>query len=184
MMKTIIWKGLFYNSLEYLQISESSNTILVKSKIIGASENKKYLVEYELSIDKEWKIFNFDISLEVNNNKKKITGFKNNNEWEINGKTKTQFTNFDFIDISLTPFTNTLPIKNLRLIGNQEKEINVIYIDILADLVKPVKQKYRKNSEINYRYENIPNNFVADIEVDEFGLVKFYPKLFERITVM
>ncbi|TCC91547.1 hypothetical protein EZ428_07215 [Pedobacter frigiditerrae] len=183
-MKTIIWKGIFYNSLEYFQLSENKDAILVKSKIIGTFKDKTYLVEYSLNIDKEWKVFNFEIEFEINNSKKKINGVKNNNEWKINGKTNTQFTNFDFIDTSLSPFTNTLPIKNLRLNDSQEKEINVIYIDILEQIIEPVKQKYRKNSDINYRYENIPNDFAADIDVDEFGLVIFYPTLFKRMTTI
>lgn len=180
-MTTIIWKGILYNSLEYFQLSENGNAILAKSKIIGTHENQFYLVEYFLMIDKEWNVLSFEIEFEVNNKKKKFSGVKMNNEWVINGKIDPLYSGFEFIDISLTPFTNTLPIRKLRLSHRQEKEINVIYLNILEDYIKPVKQKYRKNSELKFRYENIPNDFEADIEVDELGLVIFYPSLFERV---
>lgn len=58
----------------------------------------------------------------------------------------------------------------------------MIYINILDNYIKPVKQKYRKNAGGAYKYENIPNDFEADITVDEFGLVIFYPSLFEILT--
>lgn len=121
------------------------------------------------------------MELEVNNDKKKITGEKNNGQWLINGECTPLFTNFDFIDISLTPFTNTLPINHLHLTDNCEKEINVIYIDILRGELEPVKQIYRKISDLSYHYENVPNDFEAEIVTDEDGFVAFYPNLFKRI---
>lgn len=181
-MKTIIWKGLLYNSLEYFQISEIGDTFFVKSKIIGTYDNQVYFVEYVLNIDKEWNVSNFNIEFEINGKRKKITAVKNKNEWNINGDINIQFTDIDFIDISLSPFTNTLPIRRLKLNGSQEIEIKVIYIDILNGLIKPVNQKYKRNNSFNYKYKNIPNDFEADIDVDEFGLVTFYPALFERVT--
>ncbi|WP_439489659.1 putative glycolipid-binding domain-containing protein [Algoriphagus sp.] len=181
-MKTIIWKGIFYNSLEYFQLFKIEETIIAKSRIIGTFQNNFYFIEYNLKIDKNWKIFNFELELEVNNDTKKISGIKDNKEWKINGDIDPRFRGFDFIDISLSPFTNTLPINSLQLNIGEEKEINVIYIDILEDYVKPVRQKYRKNEETNFRYENIPNDFQADIEIDDQGLVIFYPSLFERVN--
>jgi|SRR5688572_30736446 len=181
-MTTLIWKSILYTSIEHLQLWEEGNTTLAKSKILGSFEDKIYSVEYGLEINKDWKVSSFDIEFDVNNNKKRINGVRKNNEWEINGKIEQQFTGIDFIDIPVTPFTNTLPIRNLRLHNGQEKDIKVIYIDILEDSIKPLKQKYRKNSDANYRYENIPNDFEADIEVDESGLVTFYPSLFERVN--
>lgn len=181
-MKTIIWKGIFYNSLEYFQLFKIEETIIAKSRIIGTYKNNLYFAEYNLKIDEKWRIFNFELEFEVNNYKKKIMGIKESYEWKINGDIDPRFQGFDFIDISLSPFTNTLPINNLHLNIKQEKEINVIYIDILEDYLKPVRQKYRKNEETNFRYENIPNDFQADIEIDDQGLVIFYPSLFERAT--
>ena len=181
-MITVIWKGIYYNSLEYFQLSEMEDTFLAKSKIIGAYEDKSYLVEYILKIDKKWEVLSFKIEFEINNVRKKLSGLKKNNDWTINGNANPPFSGFTFIDISLTPFTNTLPIRNLRLNQGQEKEIEVIYIDILGNDIRPARQKYRRNTDVNFRYENIPNDFEADIDVDEDGLVVYYPSLFERIA--
>jgi len=178
----IIWKGIIYNSLEYFTLTRQENIFIVKSKIIGTYEDKMYVVAYNLLIDSEWKVQNFEIEYEVNNIKKKITGEKIDNRWKMNGLINPTYTDFDFIDISLTPFTNTLPIRNLNLEIGEEQEVNVIYINILDNYTKPLKQKYRKKSERIYKYENVPNDFEADISVDEFGLVIFYPLLFERLT--
>lgn len=60
----------------------------------------------------------------------------------------------------------------------------MLYIDIFRRVLKPVRQKYRKNADTNFRYENLPSNFKADIDVDEFGFVTFYPTLFEQIKIV
>ena len=179
-MKTIIWKGKIHNSLEYLNLTKQGDRFTAESKIIGASKQKIFCVSYHLQINSDWSIDQFDINYEVNNAKKNVFGKRNAEIWVINGVNDTNFTHFNFIDISLTPFTNTQPIKNLNLNIGQQQEISVIYIDILANEIKPAKQKYTRVAERVYKYENIPNDFEANIIIDNFGLVEFYPLLFEK----
>lgn len=75
-MKTIIWKGIYYNALEYFQLSETNDNLQVKSRIIGTFEDKFYWVDYSLVIAKDWTLTSFKIEFEVNNNKKRIVGEK------------------------------------------------------------------------------------------------------------
>ena len=86
-----------------------------------------------------------------------------------------------YIDISLTPITNTLPINNLGLKTGERAVIDVLYFDILEKTVQPVKQVYTRLAADKYLYENYDGSFSAEITVDEFGLVKDYPGLFERV---
>ncbi|GAB0157299.1 putative glycolipid-binding domain-containing protein [Chryseobacterium sp. Alg-005] len=182
-MKPIIWKGILYHSLEYFNLIESEENYRATSRIIGSFENTIYFVSYQIVIDKNWLIQNFTIEYEVNGVQSKVTGLKNGNDWKINGTDRPEFSNFKYIDISLTPFTNTLPINNLNLSKGQSCEIDVIYIHILEDKIKPVKQQYTKISKSEYLYENIPKNFEARISVDDSGLVENYPGLFEKVLL-
>lgn len=84
------------------------------------------------------------------------------------------------LDIPPTPFTNSLPINRLRVKKGEEHQIRVIYLDLLEKQIKPVRQQYTRLSETAYLYQNVPNDFEAKIEVDEFGLVVDYPLLFIR----
>jgi hypothetical protein len=83
-----------------------------------------------------------------------------------------------------TPFTNTLPVKRLKLKQDQSQEIQVIYCDLLNGQISPVRQKYTCLSKTRYQYENVPNDFEATIEVDEAGLVVDYPFLFYRTAAI
>ncbi|MDF2515648.1 MAG: hypothetical protein K0R59_944 [Sphingobacterium sp.] len=150
-MKTILWRGVAFNSLEYFNIQEKQDHHIVVSRIIGYYQEKIYSATYQLTINKQWEIEEFFIDSEV-------------------------------IDISLTPFTNTLPINNLQLKIGDSKEIDIIYIDLINNQITPVRQRYTRTDFNEYLYENIVSDFTVHIQVDENGLVLNYPGLFEKIA--
>lgn len=181
-MKTLIWKGIFYQSLEYFNLQSDDKNYTVESKIIGCHEDKIYSIDYKIRIDKDWIIQGFLIESEINKVKRTLTGKRIHDQWEINNVINPEFNNFKFIDISLTPFTNTQPINNLKLSENNSQKIDVLYIDVLNHHIRPVQQQYTRTSVDKYLYENIENDFKAEILIDETGLVTTYPKLFEKIA--
>ncbi|RKE82776.1 putative glycolipid-binding domain-containing protein [Chryseobacterium sp. AG363] len=181
-MKTLIWKGIYYQSLEYFNLLSNDKNYTVESKIIGCHEDKIYNVEYKIHTDKNWIVQDFLIESEVNTIKRTSSGKRNQGQWEINGVVNPEFDHFKFIDISLTPSTNTLPINNLKLSESGSQKINVIYIDVLKHNIKPVQQHYTRTAVNKYLYENIETDFKAEISVDEGGLVTNYPELFEKIA--
>lgn len=181
-MKTLIWQGIFYQSLEYFTLKENNGNHIVTSRIIGCLKDQLYSVDYHLTIDINWNILEFSIESEVNTVKNRLTGKKQQDNWEINGNINPDFKGFQYIDISLTPFTNTLPVNKLKLPENRAQEIEVIYIDVLNHQIRPAQQRYTRTSSDRYLYENIQSDFKAEIVVDENGLVIQYPELFKKIT--
>jgi hypothetical protein len=87
------------------------------------------------------------------------------------------------IDIMLSPFTNTLPLKRLKLKPGESQRISVLYFDVLKFEVRRVEQIYTRLTEDQYKYENTENDFSALIKFDAFGLVISYPGLFEMTSV-
>ncbi|RYD87849.1 MAG: hypothetical protein EOP54_28150, partial [Sphingobacteriales bacterium] len=85
------------------------------------------------------------------------------------------------IDISVTPFTNTLAVKPLNLSVGESKSITVLYIDIVEHNMAIKKQTYTRLEDNVYRFETEDGIFVANIEFDTDMLVKKYDSLFERV---
>ncbi len=86
------------------------------------------------------------------------------------------------VDITATPFTNTLPIRRLGLEAGQSADIVVAYIDVPSLTVTADPQRYTCLEPMRrYRFESQGGDFVRDIEVDEHGLVVLYPGLFKRV---
>lgn len=86
------------------------------------------------------------------------------------------------IDISITPFTNTLPIRRLNLRSGESYEILVVYIRMPGLSITTDRQRYTcLEVGRRYRYESVDSDFAREIEVDAHGLVVTYPDLFRRM---
>lgn len=185
MQTNLFWTGREYHSMENCLVSPSKNGITITSTLVGYYENKIYKVMYTIKTNNHWETLAFEINSQ-HSNKARLIKFEGDGKgnWISEGQEAIQFKGCIDIDIPLTPFTNTLPINRLSLKQNETREIEVIYLDLLAQQIKRVKQKYVRLSLLEYKYENIPNDFEAVIQVDESGFVVDYPQLFSRTAVL
>jgi uncharacterized protein len=181
MQKNILWKGIEYESLENCLITTTEEGTEISSTIVGQYEGKIYLVDYQIKTNMAWETVFVTIESRINFRTQhcQFEGDCQGN-WRKNGKVVAQYGGCIDVDIPLTPFTNTLPINRLKLAIGETKLIRVVYLDLLADEFKPIEQKYTRLKEDVYHYENVPNDFEADIIVDKQGLVVNYPQLFVR----
>ncbi|QJU54173.1 putative glycolipid-binding domain-containing protein [Herbiconiux sp. KACC 21604] len=85
------------------------------------------------------------------------------------------------VDISATPFSNTLPVRRLDLEVGESRDIVTAYIDVPSLHVTPDPQRYTRVEPNVYRYESLDSDFVRDVEVDDDGFVLEYPGLFRRL---
>lgn len=185
MQHNILWKGVEYYSLENCLVSQNTSGYVIDSAIVGSYRGKLYSVEYEITTNTSWETLSIKASCRHNNKVKQYAFFREaNGHWKTTDSTLSQFNGCKDIDIPVTPFTNTLPIRRLNLSVGETSDIRVIYFDLLNEKISAVDQRYTKLSKTIYHYENIPNDFEADIEVDEHGLVVFYPSLFERKAIL
>jgi len=163
MNRTIMWKGIYYQSLEYCEIITNDNEVQVTSVILGIHENKEYRVDYSIKTNANWELIACHIT-------SRVSGVIDIRAFQSE------------IDISVSPFTNSLPINRLKLQIDQTREIKVVYIDVLNQAVKNVMQRYTRISDFQYHFENVPNDFEATITVDPQGIIRDYPGLFVRLT--
>jgi uncharacterized protein len=92
-------------------------------------------------------------------------------------------------DLALCPVTNTMPILRLdALAGTDETELTMAWVDLPSLEVRASRQVYRTQRPFDpaagsavVRYRSADRGFVADLGVDEDGLVIDYPRLARRI---
>ena len=86
------------------------------------------------------------------------------------------------IDLSITPFTNTLPIRRLHLQSGQSEEIVCVYVQFPGLDITTDRQRYTcLEPRRLYRYESLDSDFSRDITVDDEALIVTYPGLFRRL---
>ena len=184
MQKNIIWTGIEYHSLENCIVTIMDKGSGIKSSIIGVYTNEIYKIEYRIRTNQFWETIFCEIKSQLYNKVEVIDFRKEGKEsWYVNGQPDEKLNGCIDIDISLTPFTNTLPINRLKLLEKEDQQIKVLYVDVLGRKMMPVQQKYTRISQTDYKYENVPNDFESVISVDNLGLVVKYPGLFERTYI-
>lgn len=184
MQTTIIWKGLYYHSMENCVVASSAIGNEISSTILGYHERQAFQVDYHIRANKNWEIDFASVQTRLNDVEYTAVLDMKNGECFLNGERNAAFDGFVFIDISVTPFTNTLPINRLQLQLKERKVIQVIYFDILGKEIKPVKQVYTRLSANKYLYENFDGSFSATITTNEPGLVTQYPQLFKMMLLL
>jgi hypothetical protein len=89
------------------------------------------------------------------------------------------------IDISVTPFTNTLPIRRLNLHSGDTTVIEVAYLVVPDCEIWKTSQRYtcldQKVHGGLFRFQGLATGFEAEISADEEGFVVDYPPVFRRI---
>ncbi|WP_374165054.1 putative glycolipid-binding domain-containing protein [Arcticibacter sp. MXS-1] len=177
----LLWTGREYYSLENCVVNVRPGGASITSTIVGLYDEKIYQVDYRIQTSQNWETLSLEIKYRQSN-KMQVIRLEGDGKgsWMKNGEQADEFKGCIDVDISLTPFTNTLPISRLPMRQHDSQDIHVLYCDLLAGELRPVFQKYTRLSETEYRYQNIPNDFGATIEVDEAGFVVDYPQLFVR----
>jgi len=180
-----LWTGREYYSLENCLVEITSSGVDIHSVIVGKYESRIYRVDYHIKTNPDWETQYVQITSRHSNREQYLRLHSDGaGNWIADGKRISQFDGCIDVDIAVTPFTNTLPINRLRLNTNETKHIRVIYFDLLQQQVRPAEQVYKRISDWQYHYENVPNDFEADITVDENGLVVDYPSLFTRTEII
>lgn len=173
------WQG---RGLEHLVLSQTANGISADSAIIATVDDRALAVRYRVFCDASWHVKKAEIGVVgVDSNTQLVSDCAGN--WiDGAGKALTRLKGAIDIDISITPFTNTLPIRRLRPEKGRASEIIVVYLQLPALTITTDRQRYTCiEPDRRYLYESLDSDFTREIEIDHDGLVVTYPDLFRRV---
>ncbi len=90
------------------------------------------------------------------------------------------FRGLDDADLSVTPATNTLPIRRLNLEVGESRDVVAAWIRAPSLALKRLPQRYTRTGALTYQYAS--ESFTADLTVDEHGLVTNYGDVWRRLA--
>jgi uncharacterized protein len=178
----IPWEG---PGLEHLRLVTSGRGVVANGLVIGLEAGRPFRIGYEIRCDGHWRVR--EVRAAAPDSERPVLELVANGEghWKRRGgEFISELEGCIDIDISATPFTNTLPIRRLGLEPGESEELTVTYIRVPELLVGPERQHYgcleaQANGGL-YRFEALPSGFTAELPVDADGLVIDYPGLFRR----
>ena len=185
MEREVMWTPWEGPGLEHLRLTTSDGGVVANGLVIGLEAGRPFRISYEIRCDGHWRVR--EIRAAAPDWERPALDLLADGEgrWKRRGgEPVPELDGCIDVDISATPFTNTLPIRRLGLEPNQSEELTVTYIRVPELLVGPERQRYicleaGSNGGL-YRFEALPSGFTAELAVDAEGLVLDYPGLFRR----
>ena len=180
--RTVCWTPVGSPGFEHLQLRADDGGYVAKSIVLGIEGETPFRLHYKVKTDHEWRTRKVWV--------RAITPFSGREQtlrsygyWRNeDGMDLPALRDCLDADITVTPFTNTLPINRLQLIPRQSVDIRVVYVVAPSLAIKPSMQRYsRRGPDHDIFIESPADDFTALLPIDGDGLVLDYPQLFRRV---
>jgi hypothetical protein len=174
------WRRIDRPGLELARIDIESRGVTVSSTLVDACAEHPYSLRYIWTLTPQWRTRTLRIE-HMNGDDRWLTIDRvGDSSWRLDNKSVPHLDGCAELDVSATPFCNTLA---MRLLG-KDGALTAAYISAEDLSVRPSRQRYEKISETHWRYHDlgVANGFTADLHLDSDGLVKTYEGLFETLN--
>jgi hypothetical protein len=182
----IIWSLLAESGMEHLHLTEDETGITADGLVLGLDDGAPFRLSYVLRAQRDWAIRECQLTVGNPDGPALLLRSDGAGRWtDAAGEPYPLLDGCHDVDIRVTPFTNTLPIRRLALAPGASAELHVGYITVPDLSIRPVRQRYtclaRSESGGIYRYDSLDSGFRADLTVDAHGLVVEYPGIWKRV---
>ncbi|WEG18758.1 putative glycolipid-binding domain-containing protein [Alkalihalophilus pseudofirmus] len=184
-MEKVMWKHVKQFGFECCLLTSGDAELTAQGTIIyeTTSPAQAHVVNYFIKFDEKWITRNVEIC--VDDYYKLILSTDGEGNWfNVAGNSIQKLKGAIDIDISNSPFSNSLPINRLSWKLSDHNFIDVVYISLPTLEIKKIPQSYKflyQDGCLRYFHYQCGKRFEQTLSVDTNGLVFRYPKLFERL---
>lgn len=183
----VLWTPWSIPGLEHLRLKLGEDGVEADSLLIGLEENETpFRVRYTLRCDSSWRVQELHVTM-LDTAQPELHILSNGSgHWTTgDGSALPLLDGCLDVDLAVTPFTNTLPIRRLSWRKGEAVDIVVAYVSFPTLLLTAEPQRYtcleQREKFARFLFEAPQDNFVAELAVDSDGLVLDYPGLFRRV---
>jgi uncharacterized protein len=182
--REVMWSAWDSPGLGHLRLAVRDSGVAADGVVLGVTEGHPFRVAYEVRCDRLWRVRAARVGAPGEPPRVELVSDGEGNWATADGRAVKYLEGCEYVDVSETPFTNTLPIRRLGLSPGEAADILVAYFDGLELQPWPEPQRYTcvENGDSGglYRFLSLDGGFTADLPVDSDGLVLDYPGLFRR----
>jgi hypothetical protein len=173
------WENWDGQGRQHVLLKETGGRFLAEGSIL-VSGNAAFTAEFKIECDAAWRVRRAEIAL-TGGQRLQLIADGEGNWFDGAGRSLADVHDAIDIDLSASPFTNTLPIRRCDLAIGESVDITAAYVTFPELSLAADPQRYTRLDQRRYRYASRDSDFTRDIEVDADGLVVNYPGLFRRI---
>ena len=183
---TRIWRRIGLDGLEHLTLQEIFGGYLANSVLSVEANLGGVTCEYHFDLDARWRTKSFTLKQhQAGEDRTLLIERIAEANWKVDGLARPDLDGCLELDLAVSPFTNTLAIRQLELAPNEEREMTAVYVRIPQLEVVPARQRYQRldpnEPPRRFLYTGLDTQFIEEITVDEYALVESYPRFAERV---
>lgn len=189
-VRAVRWTGEDGQGLEHCVLKLRANGLVLEGMVAGNRGGDSYGAHYIVRADAMGRTREVRVRYAGSHSLHVTADGEGNWHDEQRGRAIHRLRGCIDVDIGVTAATNTLPIRRLGLAVGDACEIRAAYVALPDELAgqlegaflpEPADQRYTRLGDRLWRYEGLFRDFVANLPVDDMGLVLDYPQLFRRV---
>jgi hypothetical protein len=178
--RVIVWRRLDTHGLEYAEVR--LEPLRLEGQLVLIEDGKPCAVSYRVDCDDAANTVQAVVHMKLGGVLREcMLERSSEGRWKVNGSEAPQLDGLADVDLSVTPSTNTAPIRRLRLGVGQRAEVIAAWVKFPSLDVVPLRQSYRRVGMQVYEYESADLGFAAELECDDQGIVRRYGGLWTRV---
>lgn len=176
------WRGQNGGSLEVLRLERLSRGIRVRSDIVVAG-SKSFAISYVWLLNSKWRTRSLQLHVRDAKSRDMMIERTGKANWSVDGRDRNDLRGCEEIDLSVTPFCNTLALLRFGPPPGAAGELTTLYVGFPELMLTPSRQRYERISQRKFRYIDLGayKGFRARLTVEADGMVRDYEGLFERL---
>ena len=184
--REVFWARVGVPGLEHLRLLRQSDWWEADGLVLGCDDGRGWRVRYHVAVDAGWQARACTVTRLDDGHRLEL--HRDGAGWlGTDGKPLPELAGAEDVDITVTPFTNTLPIRRLAWTAGQARELTMAWISVPELTVRAAPQRYTCLRSIEpaggrFRYEGIGTGFTVELDVDPDGLVLDYGTIWRRLS--
>lgn len=138
-------------------------------------------VTYVLRVSATWQVRQFLLFRDLDEPDLWL-GADGTGRWgEMNGAHRHDLAGCTDIDLAITPFTSSVPIRRLALAVGDSAVVTSALIDVDTLGAVPVETRFERLTSRRFRRTDVATDTSTEFDVDEYGLIHDEPDAFRRL---
>ncbi len=161
-------------------LREGAAGAVIEGTAVFAESGRPCRLNYRVACDAAWRTVSARVTGWLDTTALDVAiGVDAARGWTLNGRSCPELQGCDDIDLSFSPATNLLPIRQGQLLIGARMSVRAAWLRFPAVTLKLLDLTYERVSETRYRYESAGGSFVAMLETNAVGFITRYPGLWQ-----
>lgn len=180
--RVVQWRSHYTPGAERCRLRRLPGGWELAGTVVLVMDDDPAQVTYRVECDDEWRTRLVDVEMEAGREARSLAlRVGEHQRWWSGDEELEQLRGCVDVDISITPATNTLPIRRLSLDTGESRALVAAWVRFPGLTVEPLQQRYTRLDSHRFRYEG-SGGVGYDVEIDDWGMVTRYADIWDRVA--